>query len=295
MVSHGIEKTPKHIGLAIAVKSETGNSSLITMLNKLGHTSSYSTLERMETSLGSMYMEQYLRDGVVIPACIHRGLFVQVAADNNDLQEETIDGKNTTHSTAIVIYQKDSGLPFRRTVPKDGTSLPRNQALDVSDLYTIKPFFASGKKPATSQYVGKTKAGWFTYNQYDHVDHTDFTWMRLRLHCHQSNDECVNRQIIPSWSGFNATMSTSETVKSVIGYCPMIPASPTEYSTVYTLLLTIKRIMERLEQKNEVVTVDEAIYCKAKEVIWRRPFGISQYRLELGRYACRINFLGSYW
>ena len=32
--------------------------------------------------------------------------FVEISADNNDLNEETIDGKNATHATTMVIYQK---------------------------------------------------------------------------------------------------------------------------------------------------------------------------------------------
>ena len=34
------------------------------------------------------------------------GSFIQFAADNNDIHEETLDGKNTTHATTLVVYQK---------------------------------------------------------------------------------------------------------------------------------------------------------------------------------------------
>jgi hypothetical protein len=42
----------------------------------------------------------------VVPSNILPGPFVQIAADYNDINEETLDGKNTTHATTMVIYQK---------------------------------------------------------------------------------------------------------------------------------------------------------------------------------------------
>ena len=44
--------------------------------------------------------------GVVIPSNITDGPFVQFAADNNDFNEETLDGKQTTHATTLVVYQR---------------------------------------------------------------------------------------------------------------------------------------------------------------------------------------------
>lgn len=55
----------------------------------------------------------------------HQTSFVQLAANNNDLNEETIDGKNTTHATTIVVYQKrgflvqNYHLPQLETIPRD--------------------------------------------------------------------------------------------------------------------------------------------------------------------------------
>lgn len=43
--------------------------------------------------------------GTIIPSNISRGPFIQIAADNNAAYEETLDGKNTTNGTTIVVYQ----------------------------------------------------------------------------------------------------------------------------------------------------------------------------------------------
>ena len=47
----------------------------------------------------------------VIPTNIKPGTFVQIAADNNDLNEETLDSKNTTHATTMVIYRQKTFGP----------------------------------------------------------------------------------------------------------------------------------------------------------------------------------------
>ena len=44
--------------------------------------------------------------GVVLPSNISPGVFVQVAGDNNDNNEETLFGKGTTHATTLALYQR---------------------------------------------------------------------------------------------------------------------------------------------------------------------------------------------
>ena len=43
--------------------------------------------------------------GVITPSSTSPGAFVQAAADNIDINEETCYGKHTTHSTKVVLYQ----------------------------------------------------------------------------------------------------------------------------------------------------------------------------------------------
>ena len=99
--SNGRVKLPKQIGVAMAVHHLTGSKVLITLLNRMGHCSSYSEVQEVDTSLAMA--EQF---GTVVPSNISSGPFIQFAADNNDLKEETLDGKNTTHATTMVVYQR---------------------------------------------------------------------------------------------------------------------------------------------------------------------------------------------
>ena len=47
--------------------------------------------------------------GLVLPTNIKPvGTFVEISADNNNMNEETIEGKNATHAATMVIYQKET-------------------------------------------------------------------------------------------------------------------------------------------------------------------------------------------
>ena len=107
--SHARIKTPKYVGLAMSVRHLTGAKQLINMLNIMGHCSSYEDVEAVDIGL-SIAREMIAQSNnhlvVITPSNISPGAFVQAAADNNDINEETLDGKHTTHSTSVVLYQK---------------------------------------------------------------------------------------------------------------------------------------------------------------------------------------------
>ena len=110
--THARVKTPKHTSLAMSVRHLTGSKQLVTILNHLGHCSSYDDIEIIDTSLARETLAKADLYGSVIPANIYPGVFVQVAGDNNDINEETLDGKSTTYVTTLVIYQQGQFGPL---------------------------------------------------------------------------------------------------------------------------------------------------------------------------------------
>ena len=71
----------------------------------------------------------------------------------------------------------------------------------------------------------------------------------------------------------------------------MIAGSPTEYSTVYTVLKTVQAMTKSLDQRNSVVTFDLAIYTKAKEIQWRYPEEFETLVVRMGGFHIALNFL----
>ena len=67
IMSRGIVKTPKHVGLAVTVRHMTGSKLLVTILNRYGHCCSYDGLERIETALATEQLKQMeMNDGIAI-------------------------------------------------------------------------------------------------------------------------------------------------------------------------------------------------------------------------------------
>ena len=82
---------------------------IITMLCIMGQCSSYDDVEAMDTSIANAIIAKSEIFGVVLPSSISTGVFVQVAGDKNDKNEDTLLGGrayedhtfyNPSHNTA---------------------------------------------------------------------------------------------------------------------------------------------------------------------------------------------------
>ena len=123
----------------------------MTLLNRMGHCSSYDDVEIINTAREREMEARSQQTGVVIPSNITAGPFVQFAADNNDFNEETLDGKQTTHATTLVVYQRQ---PFGPKLP------PKIQADHTSRRSLEQPVQGQlmhecsvhGKRPALTSF-----------------------------------------------------------------------------------------------------------------------------------------------
>ncbi len=295
--SHGRKKMPKHVSLGMTVRHLTGSKQIITILNRMGHSVSYDDIEVVDTSLAEEVLAQSEKYGVVIPSNITPNGFVQIAADNNDINEETLDGKQTTHSTTMVVYQREQfgPKPQKNTNIKHAT---RKRALKVTDhLQHITECGAFGKRPAVRSFVDCIKKEWYACGESKKEAVTmDLAWAIVRM-CPTKlfvlDIECQNAeaQTIPGWSAFNALICQSNPSRTQVGYCPMIAGSPTEFSTVYTVMEQAQKVTKSLGQKDCVITFDLAIYTKAKELQWRYPDEFSDVVIRLGGFHIALNYL----
>ena len=135
--THGRIKTPKHVGLVMTIRHLTGSKQIISILNRLGHCSSYDEIEAVDTSLAMELLARAESNGVILPSNILPGGIIQAAADNNDINEETLDGKRTTHATTIFfLFQRRQFGPLpkpaalvRHTIKKRALDLAGTSAL----------------------------------------------------------------------------------------------------------------------------------------------------------------------
>lgn len=293
--SHGRIKMPKHVSLGMSIRHLTGSKQLVTMLNRMGHCISYDDVEVIDTSLAKEVLARSELTGVIVPTNITPGGFVQVAGDNNDINEETLDGKSTTHATTLVLFQNGLFGPTpHRKVFADHSQ--RKRSLESTGrCQSMLEFSAHGKRPVTQKYRGKVKATWFTQTSHP-SSQMDFAWALIRM-CPtklfevELNPVHTEEQKVPSWSGFHALVHSCVPAITNVGYCPMIDGSPTELTTVYTVMKNVKAMMESLGQKDSVITFDLAIYVKAKEIQWRRPKEFVDMVIRMGGFHIALNYL----
>ena len=72
----------------------------------------------------------------------------------------------------------------------------------------------------------------------------------------------ATRQLVPSWSGFSVLLFPDNPRVTNIGYCPLLDASSTEFSTVYTVMKHAQQISLSIGQSESMITLDLAIYVK---------------------------------
>jgi len=106
-VSGGKKLTPKHIGLASTLHQATRSKDLVKLFNKAGHYLSYERVLQVDTSLAESTLESLdPATGVIIPPNIVANKFIHYTADNIDILDETLDGKNTFHATQMAVWQR---------------------------------------------------------------------------------------------------------------------------------------------------------------------------------------------
>jgi len=77
-----------------------------------------------------------------------------------------------------------------------------------------------------------------------------------------------------------------------VGYLPIIDASPTEMSTVTTILTQSIDIANKLDLKDIVLVMDQAIYAKAQEIRWQNEEFERRIIIRLGEFHTVMMFLG---
>lgn len=98
-------------------------------------------------------------------------------------------------------------------------------------------------------------------------------------------------QKIPSWTGFNHVVSTFESDVTTVGHMPIIPSPADDMNTVFTVLAKCKAVSQKLDQTYTVITFDQALYCRAKEMVWSHPDEFQNVIIRLGGFHIAMNFM----
>ncbi|XP_065185837.1 uncharacterized protein LOC135816571 [Sycon ciliatum] len=293
-VSHGRVVPPKQLALSMATRHLTRSARLVSMLNRFGHGVSDSKLHEIETGIA----ERTLAEDIPLPSNIKAGNgTVFFCWDNNDLVEETLTGMGTTHCTNGIVIQHPTASNVPDTaqpqlVPAVGSSKKKRPARSLSVVQQEFPQYIIGTRP--EPHTVTTTANTPTRSR-EWLSGEDFLWFLLR------SAESTSRfgrpsdepQTIPVWSKFNADLycQNKPGQPSNIGYLPVIPAPPTEHSTILEVLRRSVALTRRLDQQHCIITGDQAIYAKALEVLSKHKDEFSEVVLRLGAFHTACAFM----
>ena len=95
-VSGGKKWTAKHIGLSYTLHQSTGSKDLVQLFHNAGHCLSYDQTLQVDTARAESTSKSLDEEsGAVMPSNISSGKFLHFTADNIDILDEMLDGKNT--------------------------------------------------------------------------------------------------------------------------------------------------------------------------------------------------------
>lgn len=267
--------TPKAIGLGTTLRHVTGSKYILNLLNGLGHTPSYDTVLRVETSLA--YQQQQNQESGNLPAGFRREVFTTLVYDNIDFLEETLSGAGTSHYTNGIMFQvRDEGSAV--TVSSKAV-VKRSKKTFTPTKTDIAPFFLT-KKVGPSCDLPAVKED-------DPLsDSLTKDWTYLLMKCQDSNT------LRHGWTGTNIN-TTKPLNKSVLHYLPIIEHSPTDIATVNHVLKHAMNMAKELRCPTVMVVFDQAIYCKAQMIRWTNPVMAEALVPRLGEFHTMMSFLST--
>ena len=279
--SKGKIQTPKSLALAMTVRQITGCSSLINILNGLGHCISLSSTMAYDSALAQLT----INTSNVIPRNFVAEEYVNLVYDNINFGEEIA---KQTHVTNGIIIQKmtvkiDNGLPHSTVIKKSQRTVEvPNCAIAEYSIGTKKtPTFHEIDQDAQPMSIAlRDGAGRTAYK-------LDLAYVLSKMVC--ATDETP----LPGWTGFNTMLHEEIPDVQSVGYLPVINASPTEYSTIKEILQRSKSIAEKLKLKYAVLVFDEAVYSKIQHVRWKEREYYDKFIVRLGEFHTIMSFLSA--
>ena len=204
-------------------------------------------------------------------------------------------GKGTTHCTNRIVIQRK---PLTCAPPPEMASheLRPKRSRTLTYIPTdVLPFHSGPRQGPSPFHIGVHDVITSNPNISAYARSIDFGWMLCRQPIEDNLFSFANdqSQVIPAWTGFNIKLRQDVPRESSIGYCQVIDASPTEISTVYTLLQRSLLIADQLGQQNVIVVFDQAIYAKALEVIWQNQLTFQRFVVRMGSFHTICSFLAA--
>ena len=289
VTSNGRIKTPKHVGLAFSMKNDLRAKTHISALNRLGACISYDDLMGIDTK----WPNDILQEGdeyATLPSIVKPDIFIQVAFDNVDYRQES----NSQHIANTVIYQCPIGSFSEDTVTYVTKEKKKNRRRSVStSASTIVNFEPDATK--IPEYYKNVCLEELKFRELSNkritINDINKDWVLSRM-VSAKYFSLSDVAVIPKWTPFHKTISFKLNFPTSIGNCRSYPPPPTSMTNVYTVLLNIKKMFNKIGMSSYVVSCDEAVYQICKEIRRKTKNKFDDMVFRLGGFHIAKDFLG---
>jgi hypothetical protein len=249
--------------LSLTMHRKTGSSGVVDTIHGLGYGISYTETVFIEDK----WAEWSERQHSDIPSNIAKGIQTTHIADNIDWKNKQLSGTHETHNTNAILVQHN--------IPGPANNDARQKAqVSVTPEYDFRredhhSFIA--KLAELPQYSGK-KAGpeSIAYKQDSSQKECEkskletLAWVK----CRRGKDDPSN-QIVPAWSAFRQLTTKDCPPRVNVGYLPAITAPPTDIKVILSIMNRTMQYMTELELDFIFLEVDQAIYNKVLQVLFK--------------------------
>ncbi|KYN50525.1 hypothetical protein ALC57_00165 [Trachymyrmex cornetzi] len=213
--------------------------------------------------------------------------FVQFIFDNADHNVNTLDGRNTFHAMGgIMCVTPSSAFSAAKTIQRL-KNIPSAETIGKFGFIDVMQF--EKKNSAGLQSIIVENVDGENYRPID-LTFTDILWLYSKN---------KNPNATPGWNGFMQNIKHSDDyATSKILPLPFVNAPPSDMNTIFTVLIEASRRTMAENQEVCVVTFDQPLYYKAKDIITsidprNDPYNLRFIFVRLGGFHMLMSFLGS--
>ena len=217
--------------------------------------------------------------------------------DNFDLNEETVTGSGTTHSSYGIVIQEQQPLNQEAGITEQSPSsdiLYKNTSIATvapkskkrSVIYEPEYVKACFVKPKVEPSFIIIKTSVNNPKTEIAAERSDFLWLFLRKNFPSR---------FPAWKGWLTLTSSDEVAekKSSIQYMSPINKSINDNNTIQKIINISQNATHEVEQPVTFFTFDLAVAKKAYNIIWQHSSTYHDVFVYLGAFHTTMSYLGA--
>ncbi|CAH0555189.1 unnamed protein product [Brassicogethes aeneus] len=266
------------LGLSVFLHRRYGSKRLLDVLSSLGFAATYCNTVQYEIS--TIYHPQ--------PHILssESGALVQFVGDNADININTLDGNNTLHVMGMIkiITPKEAVLYSERI--QKCTTKPSAKELAAISHVSLQAY-ETPVIPGYSKIQVENLHGDLEVLTQKRLNEVDFLWLYGKW---------KNNSSLPGWNGYlqQITSNNKDFSSSQVMFLPFIDNPASNLDTIYTTLHCAINTAKSHRQKTYVVTFDQPLYSKAREMIAASAANsdLSKVIVRLGGFHMLMSFLG---